>query len=378
VLAAPSIPLPDLLDRLELPVVRGVDLKAHEAALRAFDETLDELRTYISLFCSCGTPLDAGELRELVSRLTRQYDALSLADARGAFEGVPVREHLPWLHSLRGSELFLGCWRLGGRRAHYEVTVVRGASEMEREFAQLAEMLWSEDDPEFTASLRHFGAADVSDDLSLSAAINGTAMEEEGGGGVSSVTIAQADVLLLVIPAARALWSDLEATIRDGSILVTTLQHALGRISEAQVEEELALLASTCQGRPAARQPQPSPSRHPWVPVAVKQLRDFLQLVALRTRLPHALAVWGTLGRLCVATVESDELGKLLGQQTVELEKNWSGLRLSAVSSTLAPLLMSFSAFGPRQLALLTQLAGAPRLLEWLLEKAKSNDEFNR
>ena len=65
-------------------------LEVQQHGLTKFDRVLLELRAYCSYWCTCGMPIHADALRVLVSRLTRQYVGLTLADAETAFDDVEV------------------------------------------------------------------------------------------------------------------------------------------------------------------------------------------------------------------------------------------------------------------------------------------------
>ncbi|CAK0875557.1 unnamed protein product [Prorocentrum cordatum] len=89
------------------------------ARLRKFDEEFDQLQVYVKLFCpSAG--IAAGKLDELAESVGSSYAALELQAAASKFAGLPVRPHLPWLHSLRGSDVFASIWREAARRSRQE------------------------------------------------------------------------------------------------------------------------------------------------------------------------------------------------------------------------------------------------------------------
>ena len=238
VLKAP-VPLPQLLSSLRLTAIaplRLVDgslLGEQQRALSRFDMTLQELRAYCSYWCTCGVPTQADELRAIVSRLTREYGGLTLVDAHTAFEHVEVLPHLPWLHSLRGSELFLRVWREAGRFA-LRKRREREASAMELAFAELAETLglWE-------------GGGDDDDDDDDNEGAGGAfgqdadgALAEEGGEpeeGLLETPLEQVLVVQHLLPEVRARWHALMSEIQGGGIALIPLSRAIGPLSDSQV-----------------------------------------------------------------------------------------------------------------------------------------------
>ena len=365
VLKAPT-PLPQLLSSLRLPMmVDSSLLEVQQHGLTKFDRVLLELRAYCSYWCTCGMPIHADALRVLVSRLTRQYVGLTLADAETAFDDVEVLPHLSWLFSLRGSELFLRVWREAGHSAAQKRRLLE-ASEMEVAFAALAETLnlWEGvDEAEVSPSGEsERGAPEEAGEL-----------EEEA----DEEPLTQALSVEHLLPEARWRWLELMAAVRDGGISVFALARAIGRLGDSQVSEELQLLSATGEGLTPPSHWLPPPP--PWVATSTQHVRAFLRLRRLRCRLPDALALWRSLLVLCAEGEEEDALGARLRAQHKALEEQWSGLTLESVSAALEPLEVFFRNFDEAHLELLSLLAGAPRILTWLLDELqRSNDAFNR
>eukprot|EP00930_Biecheleria_cincta_P035478 TRINITY_DN24399_c0_g1_i1.p1 TRINITY_DN24399_c0_g1~~TRINITY_DN24399_c0_g1_i1.p1 ORF type:complete len:4764 (+),score=1067.82 TRINITY_DN24399_c0_g1_i1:48-14339(+) len=93
---------------------KPTEIPASTAKIRKFDEEFEHLQTYVKMFCTIAQ-IDAIELSQLVEGINRSYPELELNKAAAKFDGLPVRQHLPWLYSLRGSEVFAGIWKQTAR-----------------------------------------------------------------------------------------------------------------------------------------------------------------------------------------------------------------------------------------------------------------------
>ena len=251
---------------------------------------------------------------------------------------------------------------------------MRKASEMEVAFAEMAEAvgLYSEGEPGAEP------AGEAAAATSTAGAFAGPPIDD-GTDDSRLEPVGQVDVVALLIPDARRRWADLLRAVRDGGIGLLDLARCLGTIGEELVREELRLLAGTGDGlRDGTAEGAERDAGPTWLPGAADRLADFLRLQRLRRRLPDALSLRQSLQSLLATPLAEDTLGNQLERRASQLEREWSGYTLADVPSALAPLRAVFHDYDDAHLALLSLLAEAQRPLEWLLTKARSNDEFNK
>ena len=113
-----------LLDSFDIDTKKGINqiFLASSQKVRCFDETLEQVQTYASFFCSCGVKVQAVELRSVVEGLRRRYKTLRIDELENAInnQNTLALPYTSWLYNLRGSELFLFFWRLVGRNVCLE------------------------------------------------------------------------------------------------------------------------------------------------------------------------------------------------------------------------------------------------------------------
>ncbi|CAE8641910.1 unnamed protein product, partial [Polarella glacialis] len=98
-------------------LVRGskpTEIPASAAKLNQFDTEFAHLRVYVKMFCVVAH-IEATDLDNLIEGIKEKYNQLELHVAAAKFDGLPVRPHLAWLHSLRGSDVFAGIWKEAAR-----------------------------------------------------------------------------------------------------------------------------------------------------------------------------------------------------------------------------------------------------------------------
>jgi hypothetical protein len=284
---------------------RGSRLHEHRLNLQRFDTTLAQLKQYIAFFCAQPTvKIDVVGLHQLTTSLRSRYsqihaneivnnDLLPARDAVGSLTGslaasssptsrpslvaAPVFEpaippslpcvvHLPWLHALRTSGLFLGLWRRCGRALCMEQAMIGGgvsdanavnwmapgAIERFMRKASLDRLNSPREAPQEEAPTipAGFGGA-----MAQGAAEDEEPVEEQAAAAegrmvtrAEEVVLSQELVCHTLLPMVQREWGRLFDGIRTLEISVTALDKACEGVplgSEKKLRNELAILTAT-------------------------------------------------------------------------------------------------------------------------------------
>jgi hypothetical protein len=215
-------------------------LATRTTAAARFRAGLTHLSAFAAQFCGGAVPVDAAVMSTALIQLRYRRDssALQLCELEQALADVAVVPHTAWLYTLRESDLFMSLWAAEGQsllqqQAAAAVAGTAAPAAAEDKFHDAAAGEDSGDE----------GFYNVSDSPAALQAAQQQQLQQQRAQPLSLQTVTQA-----LIPAVKQRWNTLAESVLQGSMPLSELQAAFGRVPGAQRTRELRFLATTCDG----------------------------------------------------------------------------------------------------------------------------------
>jgi hypothetical protein len=347
-----------------------------------------------------GTPAAAGgaaEAEASESGFTARLRAATAQQALkkgGALGSVPTE--VDWLYDLRSSELFLGLWRAAASEVLHDA--VAGAAALiqqgqgEGGGAAAAEEEDEEDEVEEMpplpeemqgddAAIQQF-IADQQAQMQARAQTRATARQARAEARfarqdeekrvreeLASKVLSQEEVVWRLLPKAKTAWRRLAAEAAVGSLSVSDLDKTFGKLSEAQMKDELRLLYTTTSSSGGGN------GKNQWdVEEALDKLTDYRLLRKLGRWLPATIAVHGHLVELCSSPLEDDSFRATMIEALARIESSGAQLNMSSIPHLVVGVRGVFAAYSEEQLDFLATLGDSPALISWLLKNSEQKE----
>lgn len=362
--------------------------------VRKFDTYLEYVQIYVSFFCTCGTNIDASDVRARIESLRHRYASLRLNELGSAFNGILVMPHISWLYKLRGSELFLQQWKSAGRRLC--IDSVEGAREIMEsgnmnagaedgladEANEALTQLHREDGEEEDAFAQRVAALEAALVDRVNAQFQIQDRRNEILQRVEDVVLSQEIVVHMLIPIVKGAWMQLASDTFTGVITIKALDQFFSNMtSEIHIAEELKLLSTSESTEGIDGEEKSSGSLQTAMRDNLERslfsIKDYHLLRKLRAWLPALIKLHEALGALFSTSLEDDIFRKTLQTTYHTISTKYDQLTLALIPQMVEALKGTFDRYTIEQLDFLSMFSGCPDLIAWLLNQS-STEEFNR
>lgn len=304
--------------------------------LHKFDDEFKHLRVYVKLYCAAAD-VECGSLEALIADINNGYEQMELQVAAAKLEGLPVRPHLAWLHSLQGSDVFAGIWK---------VELAQGAAPKE-----------SQGGPKQSATCARPGCTKPPRN-GQPGEYCGRACEQQALAQSSS----QAYVVSSVIPRARATWERLAKSVETGTATLKDIRWCV-ELEWIKVQRELQLLERT------------APKSSTWVAKAEELAKAMRLATKLRELAPSLLHLQEVLVELFRPAAEDACVAEL--KDVVKKSEHMWEMPLGKMVDHVAPYRATISILPETTQDYTITMAKHEASLKWLL-RHKSTPDFNR
>ncbi len=321
-------------------------LSNREKEVHDFDESLAELKCFVSFFCECGVPIDSAELSSKVRQVSETYNTTKLEDASTSIKGL-VASHgsvAHWLFKLRSSTLFLNLWRKEGQNLATSLKV---------------------SNPQFRPLPPNQEPEEVEE------------KKAEEAPPVAKAFLTQDEVLRMLIPKVDRLWAELLSRIKSQSIAVTDLEVVFDGLDERDFVGEIQALADTGGRLTKKTRISSAAQDSDWIRGCLTKLFDFSFLLKMKSRLPGVLRIRSLMENLFQEAEQSDLFYNEIIQLVKEINEKWKSHTLASLSELVKSVKEINSILGLPQLEFLSLLSECEALVTWLLSHS-STAEFNR
>jgi hypothetical protein len=226
-----------LLTAMNSTATDAAALAAQTAAAVRFRTGLTHLSAFAAQFCGGAVPVDAAAVNTALIQLRYRCDssALQLCELEQALADVAVVPHIAWLCTLRGSDLFMSLWAAEGQVLQQREFAVAATASTAAATIAAAEEFHDAAAGEDSGDEGFYDASDSA--AALQAAQQ---QQQQRAQPLSLQTVTQT-----LIPAVKECWNTLAESVLQGSMPLSELQTAFGRVPVAQRPRELRFLATT-------------------------------------------------------------------------------------------------------------------------------------